>query len=52
MTIYRLQTTGIAAINVSEGGDNQIVIVVGANNKLSVQGLKDAVKKFTESKVL
>ncbi|CAD7086557.1 unnamed protein product [Hermetia illucens] len=46
------ETTGIAAINVSEGGDNQIVIVVGANNKLSAQGLKDAVKKFTEPKVL
>lgn len=47
-----LQTTGIAQILVSDQGDNQIVIVVGANNLLSEKDVHKAKELFEKSKVL
>ncbi|XP_059621853.1 ribokinase [Phlebotomus argentipes] len=42
------QTTGVAPISVSESdGANHIVIIVGANNSLSVEDAKSAAESFT-----
>lgn len=44
-------SSGIAQITVG-GGDNQIVIVAGANNALSVQDIQNAHKDITEAGVV
>ncbi|XP_055914001.1 ribokinase [Eupeodes corollae] len=46
------ETTGIAQICVAEGGENNIVIVAGANELLSENDVNKALDLFTESKVL
>ncbi|XP_036319094.1 ribokinase-like [Rhagoletis pomonella] len=46
------ETTGIAQISVADSGENHIVIVVGANNLLSVQDVKRAKNLFDTAKVL
>ncbi|XP_020802945.1 ribokinase [Drosophila serrata] len=46
------QTTGVAQIAVSDGGENNIIIVVGANNSLSATDVSKAKSLFDEAKVL
>lgn len=46
------QTTGIAQIAVSDDGENNIIIVVGANNSLRPADVKNAPKHFAQAKVL
>ncbi|XP_055607432.1 ribokinase [Uranotaenia lowii] len=46
------QSTGIAQINVSDRGDNQIVIVVGANNQLLEQDVVACDSLLQNSKIL
>ncbi|KAI8034809.1 ribokinase [Drosophila gunungcola] len=46
------QTTGVAQIAVSEGGENNIIIVVGANSMLSSCDVAHADALFQEAKVL
>lgn len=46
------ETTGVAQISVAEGGENNIVIVSGANELLSENEVKRATDLFRESKVL
>lgn len=46
------QSTGIAQINVANNGDNQIVIVVGANNCLQVDDVQACGELLSEAKVL
>ncbi|XP_034476942.1 ribokinase [Drosophila innubila] len=46
------QTTGIAQIAVSDAGENNIIIVVGANNLLSVSDVSNAAEHFNRAKVL
>lgn len=46
------QTTGIAQIAVSDGGENNIIIVVGANNALSSCDVTCAAEHFAQAKVL
>ncbi|XP_017024309.1 ribokinase [Drosophila kikkawai] len=46
------QTTGVAQIAVSEGGENNIIIVVGANNSLSSNDVTKAQSLFEKAKVL
>ncbi|XP_016982716.1 ribokinase [Drosophila rhopaloa] len=46
------QTTGVAQIGVSDGGENNIIIVVGANSKLSSCDVAQAEALFQEAKVL
>ncbi|XP_004535228.1 ribokinase [Ceratitis capitata] len=46
------QTTGIAQICVADSGENHIVIVVGANNLLSSEDVKQAKKLFETAKIL
>ncbi|XP_023161946.2 ribokinase [Drosophila hydei] len=46
------QTTGIAQIAVSDGGENNIIIVVGANNLLNASDVRAAAEHFAKSKVL
>uniref|UniRef100_A0A6B2EEY3 Ribokinase n=1 Tax=Phlebotomus kandelakii TaxID=1109342 RepID=A0A6B2EEY3_9DIPT len=47
------QSTGVAQISVSEGdGANHIVIVVGANNSLSILDAECAAQRFSSAKVL
>ncbi|KAH8236038.1 hypothetical protein KR038_005845 [Drosophila bunnanda] len=46
------QTTGVAQIAVSDGGENNIIIVVGANNSLSCSDVTKAKTLFEEAKVL
>ncbi|XP_074026978.1 ribokinase isoform X2 [Leptinotarsa decemlineata] len=45
-------STGVAQIIVSEKGENQIVIVAGANGKLSVEDVEEAQNSITNAKVL
>ncbi|EDW82078.1 uncharacterized protein Dwil_GK25613 [Drosophila willistoni] len=45
-------TTGVAQIAVSDGGENNIIIVVGANNKLGSDDVSLAKNVFKEAKVL
>ncbi|XP_068158816.1 ribokinase [Drosophila tropicalis] len=45
-------TTGIAQIAVSDGGENNIIIVVGANNQLGSDDVSLAMNVFKEAKVL
>lgn len=45
-------STGIAQIIVSESGDNQIVIVAGANNNLCLEDLEMAKNVITSAAVL
>ncbi|KAH8362144.1 hypothetical protein KR084_005384 [Drosophila pseudotakahashii] len=46
------QTTGVAQIGVSDGGENNIIIVVGANSQLSPCDVAQAEELFQEAKVL
>lgn len=46
------QTTGIAQIAVSDSGENNIIIVVGANNLLSPRDVTNAAEHFKRAKVL
>ncbi|KAH8270724.1 hypothetical protein KR044_012693 [Drosophila immigrans] len=46
------QSTGIAQIAVADGGENNIIIVTGANNLLSVQDVSAAKELFQQAKVL
>ncbi|XP_016998266.2 ribokinase [Drosophila takahashii] len=46
------QTTGVAQIGVSDGGENNIIIVVGANSQLSPCDVAQAEELFREAKVL
>ncbi|XP_017048310.1 ribokinase [Drosophila ficusphila] len=46
------QTTGVAQIAVSDGGENNIIIVVGANSQLSSRDVTLAEVLFREAKVL
>ncbi|XP_037725030.1 ribokinase [Drosophila subpulchrella] len=46
------QTTGVAQIAVSDGGENNIIIVVGANSQLSPCDVAQAEELFMEAKVL
>ncbi|XP_030568617.1 ribokinase [Drosophila novamexicana] len=46
------QTTGVAQIAVSAGGENNIIIVVGANNLLSANDVASASQLFAQAKVL
>jgi len=46
------QTTGVAQIAVSDGGENNIIIVVGANSQLSPCDVAQAEELFLEAKVL
>ncbi|XP_034659282.1 ribokinase [Drosophila subobscura] len=46
------QSTGIAQIAVSDGGENNIIIVVGANNELDANDVFLAKELFSEAKVL
>ncbi|ALC49981.1 CG13369 [Drosophila busckii] len=46
------QTTGVAQIAVSDGGENNIIIVVGANNSLSCSDVTSAATHFAQAKVL
>ncbi|XP_035437340.2 ribokinase isoform X1 [Spodoptera frugiperda] len=45
-------TTGIAQISVAESGENQIVIVPGANNCLSKEDVKNSADLITNAEVL
>lgn len=45
-------STGVAQIIVSEPGDNQIVIVAGANNNLYLEDLERAKNAITNAAVL
>lgn len=45
------QTTGVAQINVADNGDNQIVIVTGANDKLSIEDVNEAKEMIDNAKV-
>lgn len=53
MNIFMLyiQTTGIAQINVADNGDNQIVIVTGANEELGIDDIAAARKTIDNAKV-
>ncbi|XP_055639237.1 ribokinase [Toxorhynchites rutilus septentrionalis] len=46
------QTTGIAQINVADNGDNQIVIVAGANNMLQTEDVQKSEHLLSDAKVL
>lgn len=46
------QTTGVAQIAVSDDGENNIIIVVGANNALSPADVTRASEHFAQAKVL
>lgn len=46
------QTTGIAQIHVADGGENQIVIVPGANNDLSIEDVANSRTTIDQAKVL
>nr|XP_019537351.2 ribokinase-like [Aedes albopictus] len=52
VTILDGQNTGIAQINVANNGDNQIVIVVGANNCLQAEDVHACLDVLSEAKVL
>lgn len=45
-------TTGIAQISVADSGDNQIVIVPGANGHLSKEDVKQSAQLITNADVL
>lgn len=46
------KSTGIAQINVANNGDNQIVIVVGANNSLQPDDVRASAEVLNNAKVL
>uniref|UniRef100_A0A1Q3FKN1 Ribokinase n=1 Tax=Culex tarsalis TaxID=7177 RepID=A0A1Q3FKN1_CULTA len=46
------ESTGIAQINVADNGDNQIVIVVGANNSLLTADVGTSSKLLARAKIL
>ncbi|KAH8396244.1 hypothetical protein KR222_006087 [Zaprionus bogoriensis] len=46
------QTTGVAQIAVADSGENNIIIVVGANNALSAGDVQRAGAHFAQAKVL
>ncbi|KAH8386980.1 hypothetical protein KR093_003815 [Drosophila rubida] len=46
------QSTGIAQIAVADGGENNIIIVAGANDSLSANDVNQAKKLFEQAKVL
>lgn len=51
--IYRLETnTGIANITVESDGDNRIIIIPGANNKLSPELISVHEKKIEEAELI
>lgn len=50
--LFCLKTTGIAQIHVADNGDNQIVIVAGANNELSIEDIAATRETIDSSKVL
>lgn len=50
--ITKNHSTGVAQIIVSESGENQIVIVAGANKKLSLQDLEEAKDCITNADVV
>ncbi|XP_065084177.1 ribokinase [Ochlerotatus camptorhynchus] len=52
VTILDGQSTGIAQINVANNGDNQIVIVVGANNSLHQDDVRASANVLNNAKVL
>lgn len=45
-------TTGIAQISVAESGENQIVIVPGANNYLTIQDVKNSADIIKNAEVI
>lgn len=45
-------TTGIAQISVAESGENQIVIVPGANGQLSKEDVKNSATLITVADIL
>lgn len=45
-------TTGIAQINVADNGDNQIVIVVGANDTLTLEDVDNSRELIDNAKVM
>lgn len=47
-----LQTTGIAQINVADSGENQIVIVVGANDTMTLEDVDNARELIDNAKVM
>lgn len=46
------QTTGIAQINVADNGDNQIVIVVGANDTMTLEDVDNSREFIDNAKVM
>lgn len=46
------KTTGIAQINVAESGENQIVIIPGANDLLSPADIENAAETLDSCKVI
>lgn len=51
MTRVEGHKTGMAQINVAENGENQIVIIPGANNSLSADDVENADELLKSSKV-
>lgn len=47
-----LQTTGIAQINVADTGENQIVIVVGANDTMTNEDVDNSRELIDSAKVM
>lgn len=46
------KNTGLAQINVAENGENQIVIIPGANDSLSPSDVENAAEVLDSSKVI
>lgn len=46
------ESTGIAQICVAENGENQIVIIAGANKKLCVDDIEEASETIRTAKIL
>lgn len=46
------ESTGIAQICVADSGENQIVIIAGANNKLSIEDIEEASETIKSAKLL
>lgn len=45
-------SSGIAQINVADTGENQIVIIAGANTQMSVQDIEDAKDRISNAAVV
>lgn len=52
MKLTKQFSTGIAQINVSEAGDNQIVIIGGANSQLSIEDINFAKQDIEEASLI